>query len=412
MPEADVTRKRSRSPSDSDQKQHKRANTGTTSTGDDSIARVHNVAATSAAGDVNMSEVPADTAASTPSPTRPSEKAADGEQSGDVQVKREDSGSATTSAAPSSSAGPTAPPAANIHMRCLIVTQDASIIIGKAGSHVNEIREKSGARVMVSESIPGNPERILNVSGPLDAVSKAFGLIVRRINDEPFDKPSVPGSRAVTIKFMIPNSRMGSVIGKGGTKIKEIQDASGARLNASEGMLPGSTERVLSVSGVADAIHIATYYIGNILIEANERMPSYNNSSYRPSSYSRRPPNTGSSYVPGYSNPYAGGSQGAPQQLQTQQIYIPNDLVGCIIGKGGTKINEIRHMSASQIKIMEPGAVGVGMNGAPAPAGGEGERLVVITGQPANIQMAVQLLYHRLEQEKQKQLRAQQSPIA
>ena len=151
------------------------------------------------------------------------------------------------------------PPTANIHMRCLIVTQDASIIIGKGGSHVNEIREKSGARVMVSESIPGNPERILNVSGPLDAVSKvctciyalgaaeltvmqAFGLIVRRINDEPFDKPSVPGSRAVTIKFMIPNSRMGSVIGKGGTKIKEIQDASGARLNASEGMLPGSTE--------------------------------------------------------------------------------------------------------------------------------------------------------------------------
>ena len=149
-------------------------------------------------------------------------------------------------------------------MRCLIVTQDASIIIGKGGSHVNEIREKSGARVMVSESIPGNPERILNVSGPLDAVSKvrlyillllhgflhlpmntptqAFGLIVRRINDEPFDKASVPGSRAVTIKFMIPNSRMGSVIGKGGSKIKEIQDASGARLNASEGMLPGSTE--------------------------------------------------------------------------------------------------------------------------------------------------------------------------
>lgn len=74
------------------------------------------------------------------------------------------------------------------------------------------------------------------------ACLQAFGLIVRRINDEPFDKPSVPGSRAVTIKFMIPNSRMGSVIGKGGTKIKEIQDASGARLNASEGMLPGSTE--------------------------------------------------------------------------------------------------------------------------------------------------------------------------
>ena len=46
-------------------------------------------------------------------------------------------------------------------------------------------------------------------------------------------------------------------------------------------------QRLLSVSGVADAIHIATYYIGNILIEANERMPSSNHSTYRPTSNSR-----------------------------------------------------------------------------------------------------------------------------
>ncbi|OAX41718.1 hypothetical protein K503DRAFT_735136 [Rhizopogon vinicolor AM-OR11-026] len=414
MAEADYNRKRSRSPSDSEEKKHhKRPNTGAAAHADDSRADKHqrsgSATATSMTHDVNMTEPPAtgaDTTASTPSP-----KGTSSDNRRDESRTRSDEAgkpSSTTSGPPSSSAA--APPSAMIHMRCLIVTQDASIIIGKGGSHVNEIRDKSGARVMVSESIPGNPERILNVSGPLDAVSKAFGLIVRRINDEPFDVPSVPGSRAVTIKFMIPNSRMGSVIGKQGSKIKEIQDASGARLNASEGMLPGSTERVLSVAGVADAIHIATYYIGNILIEAQERMPSSSSSShssYRPSSNSRRPPYTGSSYVPGYASTSQSYSapppHNPPQQLQTQQIYIPNDLVGCIIGKGGSKINEIRHMSASQIKIMEPGA---GLNGAPAPAGNENERLVVITGQPANIQMAVQLLYHRLEQEKQKQLRA------
>ena len=130
-------------------------------------------------------------------------------------------------------------------------------------------------------------------------------------------------------------------------------------------------------------------------------MPSLTHSSYRPSSYTRRPAWMPSSYVPGYSNPYMNNPP-PPQpnpsqqqhQLQTQQIFIPNDLVGCIIGKGGSKINEIRHMSASQIKIMEPGATSTGVNGGPAPTGGEGERLVVITGPPANIQMAVQLLYH------------------
>jgi hypothetical protein len=98
----------------------------------------------------------------------------------------------TTAAA----AAPAKDPATQtINMRCLIVTQDASIIIGKGGKHVNEIRvsmslllvsnltfsykclsaglqEKSSARVNISESIPGNPERILSVQGPLDAVSK------------------------------------------------------------------------------------------------------------------------------------------------------------------------------------------------------------------------------------------------
>jgi poly(rC)-binding protein 2/3/4 len=109
----------------------------------------------------------------TPSSTTPP-KTDDAKSKDANGAKKDASNGATTSADPSSSTGGGAPTQASAHiqMRCLIVTQDASIIIGKGGSHVNEIREKSGARVMVSESIPGNPERILNVSGPLDAVSK------------------------------------------------------------------------------------------------------------------------------------------------------------------------------------------------------------------------------------------------
>ena len=160
----------------------------------------------------------------------------------------------------------------------------------------------------------------------------------------------------------------------------------------------------MSVSGVADAIHIATYYIGNILIEANERMPSYQNSSYRPSSMSRTSRTApggyqGSSYVPGGAYQQAGAGAPAPyhggppahaaaaaaatQQLQTQQIYIPNDMVGAIIGKGGAKINEIRHLSGSVIKINEP-------------QDNSNERLVTITGTAECNQMALYMLYSRL----------------
>ncbi len=32
----------------------------------------------------------------------------------------------------------------------------------------------------------------------------------------------------------------------------------------------------------------------------------------------------------------------APSNSQTHEMTIPNDLIGCIIGRGGAKINEIR----------------------------------------------------------------------
>ena len=67
----------------------------------------------------------------------------------------------------------------------------------------------------------------------------------------------------------------------------------------------------------------------------------------------------------------------------TQQIYIPNDMVGAIIGKGGSKINEIRQMSGSVIKINEP-------------QDNSNERLVTITGTEECNRMALYMLYSRL----------------
>ena len=164
-------------------------------------------------------------------------------------------------------------------------------------------------------------------------------------------------------------------------------------------MSESASKRILSVTGVADAVHIATYYIGNILIQQQEAHGTVG-LSYRQSRTPRGFNEAAGGGGPGpgyYPAPYGTHmiNPAAPPAgpLQTQQIYIPNDLVGCIIGKGGSKINQIRQMSASQIKIMEPGAVGMSVGGQQAGPPNEGERLVVITGQPQNIQMAVGLLY-------------------
>ncbi|KAI5284690.1 hypothetical protein KEM52_002788, partial [Ascosphaera acerosa] len=78
-----------------------------------------------------------------------------------------------------------------------------------------------------------------------------------------------------------------------------------------------------------------------------------------------------------------GGAAPLPGQPMTQQIYIPNDMVGAIIGKGGAKINEIRQLSGSVIKINEP-------------QDNSNERLVTITGTQECNQMALYMLYSRL----------------
>ena len=278
------------------------------------------------------------------------------------------------------------------------------------------------------------------------------------MNNEPLESASTPQSKTYPLRLLVPHILIGSIIGKGGVRIREIQEASGARLNASDSCLPLSTERSLIVLGVADAVHIATYYVGQTLVEQlTERFGGPAASAYATRSggpagvvpggmqvvpYVPQPaggqfghPDTfrrhnnqgargqaqpygmqyqnaatpqphqqavpyGTSQGPqhmggaGYAQPQQpqgglGGPAQAPMQAMvpgqplTQQIFIPNDMVGAIIGKGGAKINEIRQLSGSVIKINEP-------------QDNSNERLVTITGTQECNQVALYMLYQRL----------------
>ncbi|KAK6865826.1 Poly(rC)-binding protein 1 [Apiospora arundinis] len=378
---------------------------------------------------------------------------------------------APTASVPTATSSNTHDETAWIHIRAVISSPEAATVIGKGGENVSNIRKQSGAKCTVSDYQKGAIERILTVSGVVDAAAKAFGLIIRTLNNEPLNEPSSAQSKTYPLRLLIPHVLIGSIIGKGGSRIREIQDASGARLNASDSCLPLSTERSLVVMGVADAVHIATYYVGSTLLEQlNERFGGPAASAYATRSggpagvvpggmqvvpyspqpaagnfgnrenYGRRPdprshhmppnpyaqqyppqhggpmpqpaanapmhyaPQPAAAYGAGpHMPPHQAGGHPVPQphggpQAQpmpgamagaplTQQIYIPNDMVGAIIGKGGQKINEIRQISGSVIKINEP-------------QDNSNERLVTITGTEECNRMALYMLYSRLESEK------------
>ena len=59
-----------------------------------------------------------------------------------------------------------------IHIRAVISSAEAATVIGKGGENVTLIRKMSGAKCTVSDYQKGAVERILTVSGLVDAVAK------------------------------------------------------------------------------------------------------------------------------------------------------------------------------------------------------------------------------------------------
>lgn len=210
---------------------------------------------------------------------------------------------------------------------------------------------------------------------------------------------------------------MGTIIGRNGLKIKAIQDGSGARMVATKDMLPQSTERIVDVQGPPEAIGRAIEEIGKCLLEDWERglgtvlyhpgtgeersggnnRRSSNNYSQPPYNASRRSNGDTTNHrrasPPG--SPTLPHSPVSPQpaaNLRTQNISIPSDMVGCIIGRSGTKITEIRRLSGSKISI------------AKAPHDETGERMFTIVGTPEANEKALFLLYNQLESEKERRV--------
>lgn len=172
-----------------------------------------------------------------------------------------------------------------VQIRMYCPVKEASTIVGKKGDTINHIRDKANVRINVSDNIKDNPERIVTVRGPSEDVAKAFGLITRTILDEPEDEPASTMSKQYTLKILVPHAMVGYIIGKGGAKFREIEDNSAAKLKAAELALPYSTDRVLAIAGVADAIHIAIYYISQTMLEHKDALKKNKVVFYNPANY-------------------------------------------------------------------------------------------------------------------------------
>lgn len=175
------------------------------------------------------------------------------------------------------------PTTVSFRMYCPV--REAGSIVGKRGDKIKHIREKANVRINVSENLKEVPERIVLVRGSSENVAKAFGLIARAILDEPEDEPSTMQSRLYDLRLLIPHPMVGFIIGKQGSKFREIEENSAAKLKAAETPLPYSTDRILSINGVSDAIHIAVYYVAQVWLDHKDILHSQKTILYNPANY-------------------------------------------------------------------------------------------------------------------------------
>lgn len=79
----------------------------------------------------------------------------------------------------------------------------------------------------------------------------------------------------------------------------------------------------------------------------------------------------------------ANGLPACPEDTNViKEIVLSNDLIGCIIGRGGTTVNEIRNISKAQVKISncEDGAK---------------DRKITLSGSPQAVNLAHFLIVNR-----------------
>jgi len=253
----------------------------------------------------------------------------------------------------------------------------------------------------------------VTVRGNVDTVANALHLMADKLHanraGRSDDGKSVEADD-VNIVLLIPQCQIGGVIGKGGAKINATRESSGANVKISDNCLEDSTEKSATIKGLSEQVYKALILICYHILENADKTarqlywpkPEFGadgagmygfNTDTMATAYgmggtlgqygAQRNP-----YAPqpnAYTTPYPTPGFGSGAATENVVIPIQESLIGYVIGRGGSTINEIRQRSRAQIKIADkqPGVQ---------------ERIVTITGTRQANEVAVALMNEKLSQ--------------
>lgn len=152
-------------------------------------------------------------------------------------------------------------------LRLVCPTENVGAVIGKGGAIINQIRQESGAAVKVDSSAAEGDDCIILVSArevfeePSPTIDAAMRLQPRcslKIEKE-------SGDSIITTRLLVPRSKIGSLIGKGGAVVNAMRSSSRAGIRIiSEDNLPKvalEDDEMVQITGDIDAASDALYQV-------------------------------------------------------------------------------------------------------------------------------------------------------
>ncbi|KAJ2083740.1 hypothetical protein H4R24_000603 [Coemansia sp. RSA 988] len=245
-----------------------------------------------------------------------------------------------------------------------VPSQLSGLIIGRNGNNLRSIEQRHGVRIQFDSNDRHLPERQVSIEGPVPATEAARQDIMSFIDRQdrmssavsPHHQTQVPSQQqqqsppAVTI--MVPSSKVGLIIGRGGESIKDIQFSTSCGVQVQPD--DGRPERPIRLLGTPEQVDMARARIMDIVAERASRNDS---GGYRSNGMQPSPPQMGFSGRGGGGYPMSDGRgfQGDMQRPQQhmEELQIPAEAVGVVIGRGGETIKYLQQSTGTKIQVIQ-----------------------------------------------------------
>ncbi|XP_071691652.1 KH domain-containing protein HEN4-like [Rutidosis leptorrhynchoides] len=278
---------------------------------------------------------------------------------------------------------------------CRLLTDKSLIgsVIGKGGKVIEKLRKDFGCkiRVLVEDKLPSCAlpnDEMVEIEGDVLAIKKALVAVARCLQDCPhanktkmviggphpgplenipnghMDFPSVSSDvdtcppinsqvpqHEIVFRMLCPNDRVGNLIGKSGTIIQAIKNESGANITIGA-PVSDCDERLITISAMETLESRNSPAQNAVILVFNRTVDS---------------------------------SMGTPVSAR---ILISPNQVGCLLGKGGSIIADMRKVTGAYMKI-------VGDNEVPMCAL-ESDQVMLMTGEFVNVRDALYSITGRL----------------